>query len=195
MEDNAYEELASNTISHLKDFLSVRGLSCTGSKQQLVSRCFVAWESKTSIKFTEKQLLSRRQTEYDTRLKEANINDPISFKDEVWSYWPKVDLGQICSFVLSRKEQDMDFVGHSKFQKAYSYYQSGFVDTIYFISLNDTKVVTSRVSPSQSIRNEAHDVWITLNKRHALQFHGVVVLKACHKPATMLLQCCTKLNN
>jgi hypothetical protein len=57
-----------------------------------------------------------------------------------------VDLGQIFSFVLSRKEQDMDFVGHYKTQKAYSYYQSGFVDTIYFTSLNGTKVVKSRVS-------------------------------------------------
>ena len=74
MEDNTYEEFASSTIGHLKDFLSARGLSCTGSKQQLVSICFVAWESKTPLKFTEKQQLSRLQTDYDTRLKEANID-------------------------------------------------------------------------------------------------------------------------
>ena len=158
----------------MKNFLSARKLSCTGSKQQLVSRCFVAWESKTPLKFTEKQQLSRLQTDYDTRLKEANIDDPRSFKDEVWSSdvknWPTVDLGQIFSFVLSRKEQDMDFVVHYKTQKAYSYYQSGFVDTIYFTSLNGTKVVNSRVSSSQSIRIEAHDVWIALNKRHAIVF-------------------------
>ena len=147
MEDNAYEEFASNTIGHLKDFLSARGLSCTGSKQQLVSRCFVAWESKTPLKFTEKQHLSRLQTEYDTRLKEAKIDDTRSFKDEVWSYWPKVDLGQIFSFVLLGKEQDMEFVGHYQSQKAYAYYQSGFEDAIYFTSLNGTKVGTSRVSP------------------------------------------------
>ena len=143
MEDNAYEEFASNTIGHLKVFLSARGLSCTGSKQQLVSRCFVAWESKTPLKFTEKQQLSRLQTEYDTRLKEANIDDPRSFKDEVWSSdvknWPKVDLGEIFSFVLSRREHDIDFVGHYKTQKAYSYYQIGFDDTIYFTSLNCKK--------------------------------------------------------
>jgi hypothetical protein len=51
MEDNTYEEFASSTIGHLKDFLSARGLSCTGSKQELVSICFVAWESKTPLKF------------------------------------------------------------------------------------------------------------------------------------------------
>jgi hypothetical protein len=42
----------------------------------------------------------------------------MQFKDEVWSYWPKVDLGQIFSFVLSRREQDMEFVGHYKSQRA-----------------------------------------------------------------------------
>ena len=64
----------------------------------------------------------------------------------------------------------MDFVGHRKTQKAYSYYRSGFVDAIYFTSLNGTKVVKSRVSPSHSIRIEAHAVWIALNKRHAIAF-------------------------
>ena len=62
----------------------------------------------------------------------------------------------------------MDFVGHYKSQKAYSYYQSGFVDIIYYAPLNGTKGVTSRVSLSQSIRNEAHDVGIALNKRHEI---------------------------
>jgi hypothetical protein len=71
-------------------------------------------------------------------LKEANIDDPRSFKDAVWSSWPKTDLGQIFSFVLSRKEQDMEFVGHIKSQKPYSYYQFGFDEAIYFTSLNGT---------------------------------------------------------
>jgi hypothetical protein len=167
-----HEEFAFNTIGHLKDFLSARGLSCSGSKQQLVSRCFLAWESKTPLKYTEQQQLSRFQTDNDTRLREPNIDDHISFKDEVWSSdvksWPKVNLCQIFSFVLSRKEHDIDFAGHYKTQKVYSYYQSGFVDTIYFTLLNGTKVVKSRVSPSQSIRNEAHDVWIALNKRREI---------------------------
>jgi hypothetical protein len=101
-------------------------------------------------------------------LKEANINDPRSFKDEVWSYWPKVDLGQICSFVLLRKEHDIDLVGHYKSQKAYAYHQSDFVDIIYYTSLNGTKGMPSRVSSAQSIRNEAHDVGIALNNKDSL---------------------------
>jgi hypothetical protein len=65
-------------------------------------------------------------------LKEANIDDHISFKDEVWSSdvknWPKVDLSQIFSFVLSRKEHEIDFAGHSmepeKQNKIYQYGKS-----------------------------------------------------------------------
>jgi hypothetical protein len=73
-----------------------------------------SWESKTPLKFTEQQQLSRLQTEYDTGLKKANINDHISFKDEVWSYpladkksfkWPMV-LKANYSYALSSMEPE-----------------------------------------------------------------------------------------
>ncbi|VDI02912.1 Hypothetical predicted protein [Mytilus galloprovincialis] len=41
--DNAFEDFSSNTIGNLKDFSSTRGRSCMGNKQQLISRCFVAF--------------------------------------------------------------------------------------------------------------------------------------------------------
>ena len=49
-------------------------------------------------------------------------------------------------------------------------------------------------SPLQSIRNEAHNVWIALNKRHAIVVSWCSCIEAWPKPVTMLLQCCTKLN-
>lgn len=122
--DNAFEEFSSNTIGKLKDFLSARGLYCTGNKQQLVSRCFVAWESKILLRYSEQEQQSKLKTEYANRLKEANIDNPRSLKDDDWSSdvkeWPKIDLGKIFYFILSKKEQDMDFIGHYKTQKAYS---------------------------------------------------------------------------
>jgi hypothetical protein len=52
-------------------------------------------------------------------------------------------------FLCSIKEgTGYGLCGALQTQKAYSYYQSGFVDTIYFTSLSGTKVVKSRVSPS-----------------------------------------------
>jgi hypothetical protein len=53
-------------------------------------------------------------------------------------------------FLCSIKEgTGYRLVRHYKTQKAYSYYQSGFDDTIYCTSLNGTKVVKSSVSPSE----------------------------------------------
>ena len=43
---SVYEELCSWGVGNLKDFLSARGISCQGNKQQLVSRSYVAWENK-----------------------------------------------------------------------------------------------------------------------------------------------------
>ncbi|CAG2245505.1 unnamed protein product [Mytilus edulis] len=88
--DNAFEEFSSNTIGKLKDFLSARGLSCMGNKQQLVSRCFVAWESNIPLRYSEQEQQSKLKTEYANRLKEANIDDPRSLKDDDWSSDVKV---------------------------------------------------------------------------------------------------------
>ncbi|CAC5370027.1 unnamed protein product [Mytilus coruscus] len=169
--DNAFEEFS--TIGKLKDFLSARGLQCMGNKQQLVSRCFVAWESNIPLRYSEQEQLSKLKTEYDNRLQEANIDDPRSLKDDDWSSdvkeWPKIDLGKIYSFILSKKEQDMDFIGHYKTQKAYSYYQSGIVDTVFCATLNGSQIIKSHVTPSQSVRNEPHDVWLTVNNENEIQ--------------------------
>ncbi|CAC5387151.1 unnamed protein product [Mytilus coruscus] len=171
--DNGFEEFSSNTIGKLKDFLSARGLSFMGNKQQLVSRCFVAWESNIPLRYSEQEQLSKLKTEYDNRLKETNIDDPRSLKDDDWSSdvkeWPKIDLGKIFSFILSKKEQDMDFIGHYKTQKAYSYYLSGFVDTVFCATLNGTQIIKSHVTPSQSVRNEPHDVWLAVNNENEIQ--------------------------
>jgi hypothetical protein len=64
---SAYEEFAAYTIGNLKDFLSARGLSCQGNKQQLVSRCYVAWENKVEPKLYETEYrhhLERESTNY-----------------------------------------------------------------------------------------------------------------------------------
>ena len=168
--DGVYEEFASSTLGKLKDYLAARGLSCVGNKQQLVSRCFVAFESKAPLKFSEKQQEEKLKIEYSSRLKELNITDPQSFSDDSWTSdvkgWPKVDLGKIFSFLISKKEQDMDFIGNYKSQKAYSYFMSGFVDIVYSIKENGRHVIKSCVTPSQSIRNEPHDLWMAIDEDH-----------------------------
>jgi hypothetical protein len=134
--------------------------------------------------FSRRSHISRGQSPREFWLlrenKEANIDDHISFKDEVWSSdvknWPKVDLSQIFSFVLSRKEHEIDFAGHYKTQKAYSYYQSGFVDTIYFTLLSGTKVVKSRIWSSMfaSFNPVSYSVWSLLSCCCSVNLSGVL---------------------
>jgi len=127
-----YQEFASYGVGQLKDYLSAKGLVCTGNKEQLamVSRCFVAWETKVGLRVSEKERMATLKYEYMLRLTTAQIQDPRSIDEAKRSAnvkeWPKMDLGKIFSFILSKREHDMEFVGN----KAYSYYQSDFVDTI-----------------------------------------------------------------
>ena len=111
--ENMFEEFSSCTIGKLKDYLSCRGISTNGNKQQLVSRCFVAWENDTPLKYTEKQLALKLQEEYKDRLSQAKLpSDPRSIEDCKWvsdvKTWPKHDLGKIFSFILSKKELEME---------------------------------------------------------------------------------------
>ena len=107
------------------------------------------------------------------RLEEAGTTDPRNFPDDAWSKdvttWPEVDLGKIFAFVLSTKEHGMEFVGEYKTHKAYSYCMSGFVDTIYCSKVNSTCVMKSKVTPSMSVRNEPHDVWIAMDMNGAIK--------------------------
>ncbi|VDI60598.1 Hypothetical predicted protein [Mytilus galloprovincialis] len=126
----------------------------------------LSWESAVPLRYSEQQQAARIKEEYTSRLKNADIDDPRSFLDSVWSddvkLWPTIDLGMIFSFILKNKEQDLDFVGKYKTQKAYSYYESGFVDVIKSTTVRDNTVIKSRVTPSQSVRNEPHEVWISI---------------------------------
>ncbi|CAH3185090.1 unnamed protein product, partial [Porites lobata] len=44
--------------------------------------------------------------------------------------WPEVDDGKLFSYILRTKAVDVDYIGKYKDQKAYSYWMSGFVDTV-----------------------------------------------------------------
>ena len=58
---------------------------------------------------------------------------------------------------------DVDYIGKYKDQKAYSYWMSGFVDTVFVAKCpSDSKFtfLKGNVSPSQRLRDDPHQVWI-----------------------------------
>ncbi|KAK3096264.1 hypothetical protein FSP39_025086 [Pinctada imbricata] len=81
--NSAYEEFASFTVGNMKDYLSARGCSTQGNKQQLVARCYVAWKNKVELREVETDRLKRLNEEYQKRIEEVGIPDPRSLQGEV----------------------------------------------------------------------------------------------------------------
>ena len=60
----------------LKDFLTVRGMTVSGTRPEILARVFVAWEQKVKIRMNEQELLSRLKLEYESRLEAHKLTDP-----------------------------------------------------------------------------------------------------------------------
>ena len=66
------------------------------------------------------------------------------------------------SYILRAKAVDVEYIGKYKDQEAYSYWMSGFVDTVLFTKCPvDSKhmFIKGRVS-SQKIHEDPHKVWV-----------------------------------
>ena len=69
------------------------------------------------------------------------------------------------SYILRVKAVDVDYIGKYKDQKAYSYWLSGFVDTVYHASCNDNLLfLKAYVSPSQRLNDDPHHVWVCTDR-------------------------------
>jgi hypothetical protein len=91
-----YDDFSTFTVGTLKDFLSLRGLSTTGRKIELVVRAFSAFELKLPVKLSAEELNTKIQKEYLARLQQHDLVDPNrtqSWIDDV-TKWPRVDLGK-----------------------------------------------------------------------------------------------------
>ena len=129
---STYEDFLQLGMNCLQDYLSARGLNTTGRKIELVARAFAAFEMKLPIKEEQQKKL---KLDYENRLQKFKICDPLSIEpskriDDILQ-WPHMDTGVIFAYILKVKDCDLECVGRYKDQKAYSYFDSGFVDTIF----------------------------------------------------------------
>ena len=76
---------SSMKVEELKSFLRLRGLKVSGTKQELVARCFVAKENDVSIIKTAEEVQAEIAQEYSSKLKvgEETIPDPFKL-DSAW---------------------------------------------------------------------------------------------------------------
>lgn len=156
------------SMGNLKGYLSLRGLSTTGRKVELVARALSAFEMKLPVQVSQEQHLASLQREFQDRLPKYDLSDPKS-SDTTWvddmTKWPPQDLGKKFAYILSNKEFVSDYIEKYKDEKAYCYWKSNFVGTILYADNKDGKcVLQCKVTPSQRIREDPREVWVALKK-------------------------------
>ena len=121
-------------MNNLTDFLAVRGLSSTLEENRACGKGVCSSGNEITDYSSEEQL--RKLTlEYEKRLQKYHICDPKSIpaNDRVDNIiqWPRVNVGVIFSYILRVRDFNADYIGRYKDQKAYSYFDGGFVDSIF----------------------------------------------------------------
>ena len=200
-----YEDFMELSVKQLSDYLSVRGLSTSGKKVELIARAFAAMELRLDIiESTESQKL-KLQAQYDNKLSELEIPDPKliakSKRIDDLTKWPYITLGNIFSYILKKRDFDADYIGKYKDQKAFSYFNSGFVGQIYVYELSSKKDIIFAycdVRASQSI-HENKDLWIVFRKKSKTNTDILTAWCSCMarcftRQVIMLLRHCIKLN-
>ena len=124
-----------------------------------------AYELNVSIKFPQVMIFKELNKEYTQRLTTHNAPDPKEFCADQWiddvTSSPDLDQGKLFSFVLKKQSSRFRVVGKYKDQKAFSYYESGFVSALYTYIVPGTKMfVKGDVTPSTKVRDDPHKAWI-----------------------------------
>ena len=153
----SYEDFLELSVKQLTDILSVRGLSTSGRKVELVARAFAAMELNMGIIDSTEEQHKKLKSTYENKLVQLQIPDPNGIPKEKriddLTRWPFITLGNIFSYILKKKDFDADYIGKYKDQKAFSFFDSGFVGpiTVYMSSKKDIKFIYCEVTASQSI--------------------------------------------
>ena len=159
----------SMSCGQLRDYLSLRCISVSGTKAELVARAFTAWEQRIPISLQTSALKKKLDDEYESRLKLGNIPDPVKIPSDQWkedvTIWPLVDMGKIFTFILKHKEFETDYIGRYKAEKAYSYFDSKFVGPVACCLINmDLCILKTEVTPSQKVNDTPRSVWVCVKK-------------------------------
>jgi len=158
------EDFLDLSCDELKFFLRQRAIPVGGNHADLAARALVAFEQNIQVKQSAEDLARELENEYKALLKSLDIQqDPLEMKE--WSRevskWPKVNLGNIFSYILEKKAFSTEYLGQYKVRKAYSHFESGFVHEVVSSPTPTGNVVLySAVTPSTKVREQPHKVWV-----------------------------------
>ena len=124
---SSYEDFTQMTGGELRCYLAERALRISGVKQELIARAFTAMENDVQL-VKSSELEKQLKAAYEARWKGLGLDaDPLENKSLTWNstditLWPNIDLGKIFHFIISKKQHNIDIIGHYKTHKAYSWY-------------------------------------------------------------------------
>ena len=164
-----YDAFLSMNVNNLNNYLTVRVISVSGyNKIELVAWAYSAAEMDPPIILSFADLNKNLEEECSKCLMRFNILDPKNIEKELrvdnLTAWPKVNLGNIFEYILRMKEFDKEYIGKYKDQKAYSYFDSGYVVEIFVSKINEGTNIALfySVQGSMSIHNKK-EVWVVAN--------------------------------
>ena len=164
-------------VDALKEFLSKRGLSTTGTKAELAALCFSANSLNLPIKATDAEYLSSLHDQYQSLLFHdyKKQPDPLKisggWKEEKCGIhlWPPVCITDIVTFLIDHgnSENIKKFLNEYKVGKAYEYLESNFVKEIFYHPISAASelcYLRAKCTPSQRLRDADHTLWIMVRK-------------------------------
>ena len=167
-----YEDFLDMNIKDLQDYLAVRGLNTSARKIELIARAFAAFELKIEIKSTSEDQRKSLATKYLQNIKDLSLSDQKTIEENKQldniTKWPMITMGNIVLYVPQHKDFNTDYTGKYKDQKAYSYFDSGFVGLVlvYEPKLAKKKkifYVYCKATASQAT-HEQKSLWIIIKK-------------------------------
>jgi hypothetical protein len=104
--------------------------------------------------------------------------DEIKNWSEDMRSWPNITLQEITIYLIESKAVDGQAMRNYKSMDSYNYFQSGWVDTVYYHELIGTEFVymKANVRPSQAIHNEQHKAWVLCKKSGEIMSGGCLCM-------------------
>lgn len=171
------EDFSHWKIEALRSFLSQRGLSIGGNKQELVALAFAANTLNMPIIPTAVEIEKSKLECYKNLLKVGDVILPDPFlifdkwEDETqgMSHWPPVFITDVTTFLMKYESEEKAqlHLNQYKIGKAYEYYTSEWLKEVFYHPISTSSpycFLRARCTPSQSLNAATHSAWVCLQK-------------------------------
>ena len=208
-----YEEFCLWGKARVQDYLRERGLSTTGSRDELRAVAYGAYKLGVPVKATAKEEKVQKAQLYQRLLVVNGQSLPDPFCDLVSGWvgeengmqnWPPCMYCDIAEYLVGSGERDLRtrLLKGYKEGKSYSYFDSQWLKEVFYHEITPDSTycfLKANCTPSMKISHDPHKVWVCIEKKtgkvcsaYCSYFAGYVQKQtknwACH-PSTQTIHC------